>query len=62
MSKLPGRLEDNITTLFYELSDKLRSLENFVRTLNRLGVLTEDEMRVIYHNSHAKIIEQMRLL
>ena len=60
MQELPGKLEDSITDLFYELSDKLRSLEGLVRTLGRLEILTDDEQRVIYHNSHSKIIEQMR--
>lgn len=58
--KLPGQLEDSITELFYELSDALRSIEGMVKTMNRLGVLTNDEMRVIYTSKHATLVEQLR--
>ena len=52
--------KDGLTDIFYDLMRKLKSIEGFVITLNRFGILTEDEMRVIYHSSHAKCIEQMR--
>lgn len=59
--KLPKHLEDSITDSFHKLICELNTAENFLKTMNRFGILTNDEMRVIYHQHHTKIIEQMRL-
>lgn len=52
--------QEGLTNIFYDLLAKLNSIEGLVRTFNRLDIMTEVEMRVIYHNSHSKCIEQMR--
>lgn len=58
--KLYGQLEEGITSIFYDLMRKLKSIEGLLTTMNRFGILTDTEMRVIYHDSHTKCIEQMR--
>jgi hypothetical protein len=52
--------KDGLTEAFYELMAKLESVKGFVTTLERFGILTEDEMRVMYHHSHVLCIEQLR--
>lgn len=51
---------DGYTEMFYELMNRLHSVEGLVRTLNKLDILTNDEMRVIYTKEHVKVIEKMR--
>jgi hypothetical protein len=53
--------QDGITEVFYELMAKLNSIEHFLNTLKRLELMTDDEARVIYHQSHTICIEQMRM-
>lgn len=58
--RLPEGLEDGLTELFYKLTTNLQDMEGLLRTLNRFDILTDDEMRVIYHSSHARMIEHLR--
>lgn len=53
-------MQDGITEQFYTLMDKLQSTKRFLDTLNRFGVLTEDETRVIYHQIHFTCVDLLK--
>ena len=52
--------KDGLTDYYYDMMDKLESIEGFVTTLNRFGILTHDEMLLIYHCSHADYVDELR--
>ena len=52
--------QDGITEIFYELMDKLESINGFFSTLHKLDILTKDQMRVMYHEYHYQCIEQIK--
>ena len=49
-----------ITENFYRLTAHLKCIENFLKTLNRLDIITKDEMRVIYSSTHFRTIEKFK--
>ena len=53
-------MQDGLTDAFYRLTNRLQAIEQFLRTLNRLGIVTSDEMRVIYSSSHFTALDNMR--
>ena len=52
--------KDGLTQAFYELMSKLKSVYEFIITLNRFNIITKQEMQVLYHDSHTKCVEQLK--